>query len=66
MNKGYLSGLLAVATLVLGALACRPVIAIGWEEFLLLFVLAAFLLGPPLYRFIRRVESFRRHARKDK
>jgi len=63
LNKFLLRSLLA---LFFGLLACRPVIAIGWEEFLVLFVLAAFFLGPPLYRFLRRVENFRRHERKDK
>ena len=47
-------------------LACRPVIAIGGEEFLVLFVLFVFLLGPPLYRFIRRVESILKREKKDK
>ncbi|HUE99472.1 MAG TPA: twin-arginine translocase TatA/TatE family subunit [Anaerolineales bacterium] len=55
MNKSLLSGLLV---LIFSTLACRPVIAIGWNEFLLLFVLIAVLLGPSLYRFIRWVEKF--------
>jgi hypothetical protein len=63
MNKKFLRGLIA---LLFGTLACRPVIAIGWEEFLLLFVLVAFLLGPPLYRFMQRIENFRRRQKKDK
>jgi hypothetical protein len=63
MNKKSLSGLI---TLLLSTLACRPVIAIGWQEFLLFFVLIAFLLGPPLYRFMQRIENFRRGQKKDK
>ncbi|MGZ9223087.1 MAG: hypothetical protein ACXW4Q_13345 [Anaerolineales bacterium] len=59
----FLNGL---AALLLGTLACRPVIAIGWEEFLLLFLLVAVLLGPPIYRFIRRIENFQGHKKKDK
>jgi hypothetical protein len=55
-----------ISLLVIGVLACRPVIAIGWEEFLLLFVFIAFLLGPPLYRFIRRIQNLMRDDRKDK
>jgi hypothetical protein len=42
------------------------VIAIGWEEILFLLALIAFLFGPPLYRFLRRLEDFRRHERKKK
>jgi len=37
--------------------ACEPMIAIGKYEFLILIGLMAFLLGPPIYRFIRRVEK---------
>jgi hypothetical protein len=63
MNRMFLSGL---AVLLFSILACRPVIAIGWEEFLFLFVLIAVLLGPPFYRFVQRLEDFRRHKKKDK
>ncbi len=63
MRKGFALGF---SLLFFSLLACRPVIAIGWEEFLLLLALIAFLLGPPLYRFLRRLENFRRHERKKK
>jgi hypothetical protein len=42
------------------------VIAIGWEELLFLLALFAFLFGPPLYRFLRKLEDFRKHERKNK
>jgi len=48
----------------LGLLSCRPVIAIGWRELLFVVVLAMLLFGPPVYRFLRRLENYRR--RKDK
>ena len=41
------------------ALACRPVLAIGWGEFLILAAVIALLIGPPVYRFIRRLEKTR-------
>ena len=41
-------------------LACEPVIAVGWREILFLFILIAILLGPPVYRFIRRLEQLRK------
>jgi uncharacterized membrane protein len=47
-------------------LACQPVIAIGWREGLFIFVLIAILIGPPVYRFIRRIEEFRRHEKTDR
>jgi uncharacterized membrane protein YadS len=46
--------------LLFTTLACEPVIAIGWRELSCIFLLMAFLFGPPLYRLIRRVEKFRK------
>jgi hypothetical protein len=63
MNKGLLYGLLA---LVASTLACEPVIAIGRNELLCLLVLIIILLGPPLYKFVRRLEQFLKHEKKDK
>jgi hypothetical protein len=63
MNKRGWYGLLA---LVFSTLACEPVIAIGKNELLCLLVLIIVLLGPPLYRFVRRVEEFLRREKKDK
>ena len=48
----------------LGMLACEPIFAIGWREILFVMIVAAFLLGPPIYRFFRRLENSRRQ--KDK
>jgi hypothetical protein len=63
MNKFFSSGLFA---LLFSVLACRPVIAIGWGEFLSLAIVIGILFGPPLYKFIRRIENFRKHEQKDK
>ena len=41
-------------------LACRPVLAIGWGEFFFLVVVIVVLIGPPLYRLIRRIENANR------
>jgi hypothetical protein len=45
-------------------LACQPVIAIGWREILFITILAALLIGPPVYRFFRRLEKARGKNRK--
>jgi hypothetical protein len=45
-------------------LACRPVLTIGWGEFFFLVFVIAVLLGPPLYRLIRKIENSNRE--KDK
>jgi hypothetical protein len=52
--------------MIFSTLACEPVIAIGWKEIFFVFIFAAILLGPPIYRFIRRVEDFLREQKKEK
>ena len=62
INKRSIFGWLA---LVVGTLACSPVIAISWNEFLILSVVVAVLLGPALYRLIRRLERFFKREKQD-
>jgi hypothetical protein len=57
---------LRLAALLLSTVACQPVIAMGWNEFLFLFLLVAVLLGPPVYKFVRRIERKFRGREKDK
>jgi hypothetical protein len=54
MNKKFLAG---ISVLLLSTLACQPVFAIGWKEAFFVFILIAFLIGPPVYRLIRRIEN---------
>ena len=63
MSKKILYGLLA---LFFSTLACEPVIAIGWKEMFFVFLFAAILFGPPLYKFIRRLEKFLKHEKQNK
>lgn len=37
----------------MASLACRPVFVVGWQEILLVLLLAVFLLGPLVYRLLR-------------
>lgn len=53
----------ALITLTLASLACRPVMTVGWGELLFVLALLAILVGPPLYRFLRRLEDYRRRER---
>ena len=62
MSKRSLGGLLVV---VLSTLACSPVIAISWNEFLIVVLVFAVLLGPPLYRLVRRMEKILKREKKD-
>lgn len=57
---------LCLLSVCISSIACSPVIAISWNEFLIIGVLFAVLLGPPIYKFIRRVEEFFRHKSKNK
>ena len=52
--------------LVISTLACQPVIAIGRNELLCLLVLIIVLLGPPLYKFAKRVEQFLKREKNSK
>jgi len=63
MNRRFLLGWLA---LLFSTLACEPVIAIGWKEILFVMIFVGILFGPPLYKFIRRVEEFLKHEKKAK
>ena len=51
---------LAILSFGLIPLACRPVIAIGWPEILILVILIAFLLGPTLFKLYRFLDRVRR------
>jgi hypothetical protein len=61
MKKEVFAGF---SILLLGMLACQPIFAIGWREIFIVFILAAIVFGPPVYRFFRRLENYRRQ--KDK
>jgi len=54
-----------IAAILLSALACEPVFAIGWEELLLFLILFLVLLGPPMYRFIRALERFLKRRKEE-
>jgi hypothetical protein len=41
-------------------LACRPIIAIGWPELIILVVLVAVLLGPLMFRLYRFLDKVRK------
>ncbi len=63
MNKN-LKIVLSLSLLII--LACEPVIAIGKNELLCIFVLFLLLIGPPLYRLLRRLDDFLKNEKKDK
>jgi hypothetical protein len=54
----------SISLVTFSVLACRPVITIGWGEFLIFAVLLVLLIGPPVYRFLRRLEKSREQKKK--
>jgi hypothetical protein len=60
-NPQYFYGLSA---LMLSTLACQPVLAIGWREMVLILLMIVLLIGPPAYRFLRRLEKWREKKNK--
>jgi hypothetical protein len=55
--------------LLLSILSCEPVIAIGWPELVILFVIIVILLGPlmfRLYRFLDKVQKASKAEEKKK
>lgn len=68
MPRRYLI-FIAILSFGIPALACRPIIAIGWPELIILIVLIAVLLGPlffRLYRFLDKVQKISRAEEKKK
>jgi hypothetical protein len=58
-----------LAALLVGSLACRPILAIGTGELILLILVIALLLGPllfRLYRFLARLQDIKDTDRKVK
>lgn len=55
--------LLSSTTLLLSLLACRPIIAIGWTELIIIIVLVTVLLGPLMYRIYRFIDKVQKASR---
>ena len=53
MKEQYRRALIAMSAWMLATLACRPVIAIGYQELALLILVAVILIGPLLFRIYR-------------
>jgi hypothetical protein len=54
------SALLSIITFGVAILACRPIVAIGWPELIILAVLIAVLLGPLLFRLYRFLDKIQK------
>jgi len=47
-------------------LACRPIIAIGWPELIILVILVGVLLGPLMFRLYRFLDKVRKVSQSEK
>lgn len=45
---------------LISLLSCRPIIAIGWPELIILIILIAVLLGPLLFRLYRFLDKIQK------
>ena len=52
--------LLGSLTLSIAGFACRPIVAIGWPELILLVVLVVVLLGPLMFRLYRFLDQIQK------
>ncbi len=50
-----MKGIYPAAVLLLGTMACRPVLTIGWGEMLFLLVVLFLVLAPLILRVVRTV-----------
>ncbi len=57
---------LFLSALILSLLACRPIIAIGWPELIILVVLVGILLGPLMFRIYRFLDKVRKVSQSEK
>ena len=54
----------ALMILLLGVIACEPVFVIGWKETIFITGIVLLLIGPPIYRFIRKFEKTKKQNEK--
>jgi hypothetical protein len=59
------STFIAIVTVWLVQLACRPIIAIGWPELIILVILIGVLLGPLIFRFYRFLDKVRKFSQSE-
>jgi hypothetical protein len=52
--------LINIIILLFSVLSCRPIIAIGWPELIILVILVGVLLGPLLFRLYRFLDKVRK------
>jgi hypothetical protein len=57
---------ISIIILLFSLMSCRPIIAIGWTEIIIIIVLVAILMGPLLFRIYRFIDRVQRASKEDK
>ena len=65
MSKRF-SASLSIAALLIAASACRPFIAIGWPELIILVILIAIFMGPLMFRLYRLLDKIQKADKAEK
>jgi hypothetical protein len=52
--------LAGLTVMLVSLLSCRPILAIGWPELIILVVIIAVLLGPLLFRLYRFLDKIQK------
>lgn len=52
--------------LLASLMACRPIIAIGWTEIIIIVILVAILMGPLLFRLYRFIDRVQKASKEEK
>jgi hypothetical protein len=55
-----------ISALLMITISCRPVMTVGWQEILILFIIVAVFFGPVIFRIYRRWGEFRQWKGKEK
>jgi hypothetical protein len=54
-----------IIILLFSLLSCRPIIAVGWTEIIIIVVLVAILMGPLLFRIYRFIDRLQRASKEE-
>jgi hypothetical protein len=57
---------ISIIILLFSLMSCRPIIAIGWTEIVIIVVLVAILMGPLLFRIYRFIDRVQRASKEEK
>ena len=66
IHRPHLQVAAGAGAVLFSTLACEPLIAVGWQELLIIIALVAFLIGPLLFKLAKAWIRFQDSMRKKK